>query len=233
MIAVLADVHGNLPALRAVLDEAERLGCDRLISLGDVTGYYAEPHLCIELLAERGALQLLGNHDSYLTSGTGCPRSRLVSTLMEHQRRVVGPAHLALLAGLAPSHEEGRLSFVHGGWEDPLDEYLYRVGRATLKGDAQVYFSGHTHVQRSIDFGDKFYCNPGSVGQPRDGDPRAAFAVFDGKRARLVRVPYDVEKTAAAMRRAGYTDERLWANLAGGTQIGGRIDRIVAEHEPL
>lgn len=226
MIAVISDVHGNFPALCAVLEEADRLGCQRVISLGDVTGYYPEPDKCIDLLVERGAIQLLGNHDSYLVEGTGCPRSRLVSSLLEHQSRVVRPDQVALLATLTSLHEEGDACFVHGGWEDPRDQYLYRVSAEKLSGDWRFYFSGHTHVQILATLGEKTYCNPGSVGQPRDGDPRAAFAVFDGKRIQLQRVPYEIDETAQAMRRAGYDDPRLWENLYIGAQIGGRIDKV-------
>ncbi|WP_342243478.1 metallophosphoesterase family protein [Pseudomonas sp. OTU5201] len=226
MIAVISDVHGNFPALRAVLAEADRLGCSRVISLGDVTGYYAEPEKCIDLLVARGAIQLLGNHDGYLTEGTGCPRSRLVSSLLEHQARVVRADQLALLASLSSLYEEGDACFVHGGWEDPRDQYLYRVSEDKLTGDWRFYFSGHTHVQVLATLGTKTYCNPGSVGQPRDGDPRAAFAVFDGSEVRLQRVAYDVDETVQAMRRAGYDEPRLWENLYIGAQIGGRVDKV-------
>lgn len=226
MIAVISDVHGNFPALRSVLAAADRLGCTRVISLGDVTGYYAQPDKCIDLLAERGAVQLLGNHDSYLVEGTACPRSRLVSSLLEHQAQVVRRDQVEMLAGLSSQYEEGNACFVHGGWEDPRDQYLYRVSPDKLSGPWRYYFSGHTHVQVLASLGEKIYCNPGSVGQPRDGDPRAAFALFDGTSIVLQRVAYDIEETAAAMRSAGYDEPRLWENLYIGAQIGGRIDKI-------
>lgn len=233
MLAILSDVHGNLPALRAVMDEVDRLGCDRIISLGDVTGYYSEPEKCIELLLARDATQLLGNHDFYLISGDGCPRSRLVSSLLEHQQKVVTASQLAFLRSLSSRHDEGDASFVHGGWENPLDQYMYRVSPDKLPGDKRFYFSGHTHVQGVIDFGGKSYCNPGSVGQPRDGDPRAAFATFNGSEITLHRVDYDIAATAEAMRRAGYSDPKLWENLYIGAQIGGRIDKLVADSGSL
>jgi predicted phosphodiesterase len=226
MIAVISDVHGNFPALRAVLAEADRLGCKRVISLGDVTGYYAEPDKCIDLLIERNAVQLMGNHDSYLVEGTGCPRSRLVSALLEHQVQVVRPDQVRFLADLCSWYEEADSCFVHGGWDDPRDEYLYRVSEEKLKGPWRFFFSGHTHVQTLAVLGRKTYCNPGSVGQPRDGDPRAAFAVFDGERICLQRVTYDIDATVLAMQKAGYTETRLWESLYVGAQIGGRIDKV-------
>lgn len=229
MIAVLSDVHGNFPALQAVIAEADRLGCERIISLGDVTGYYAEPQRCIELLSRRNAVQLLGNHDAYLVEGTGCPRSRLVSSLLEHQRKVVTAEQVAQLSTLSSAYQEGAASFVHGGWEDPRDQYIYRVSRELLKGDYRFYFSGHTHVQIVAQLGDKTYCNPGSVGQPRDGNPHAAFALFDGEQIHLQRVPYDIDATVRAMQDAGYSEARLWENLYIGAQIGGRIDQVIID----
>ena len=120
MIAIVSDIHRNLPALRAVLDAAGRLGCDRIISLGDVTGYYAEPGKCIDVLIERDAIQLLGNHDSYLVKGTDCPRSRVVNQLLQHQRKAVTQEQIQFLSTLKSRHDEGANSFVHGGWTDPL-----------------------------------------------------------------------------------------------------------------
>ena len=229
MIAIISDIHGNLPALRAVLDAAGRLGCDRIISLGDVTGYYAEPGGCIDLLIERGALQLLGNHDSYLVMGTGCPRSRVVNQLLEHQRKAVTPKQVRFLATLKSRHDEGANSFVHGGWTDPLDQYVYEVSEKALPGSSERYFSGHTHVQVLAEVNGKTYCNPGSVGQPRDGDSRAAFATLEGKDIALHRVAYDIDATVRAMREAGFEEPRLWENLYIGAQIGGRIDKVVVK----
>lgn len=227
MIAVLSDIHGNLPALLAVLEKVDELGCEHIISLGDVTGYYAQPGECIAELQHRNATQLLGNHDAYLVSGGACPRSRLVSELLQHQRRAVSAAQVEFLAGLEPKFERGDASFVHGGWRDPLDEYVYRVEAKRFPAGHRFYFSGHTHVQCVVPLGDgRTYCNPGSVGQPRDGDRRAAFALYDGKSANPYRVEYDIDATAQAMRDAGFDDERLWRNLYEGAQIGGRVDKV-------
>lgn len=227
MIAVVSDIHGNLPALRAVLGEIDKLGCDRIISLGDVTGYYAQPSECIRLLVERDAIQLLGNHDQYLVAGSGCPRSRLVSELLEHQERDVTAQQVSFLSGLESRYDEGDASFVHGGWRDPVDQYIYCVKAALFPAEFQFFFCGHTHVQCRIPLGDgRLFCNPGSVGQPRDGDCRSAFAIFTGTDVELHRVDYDIEETARAMRDAGYEEERLWMNLYDGAQIGGRIDEI-------
>jgi predicted phosphodiesterase len=230
MLGIVTDIHGNFPALQAVIAELDRLGCDRIISLGDVTGYYAEPDRCIDLLVEWDAIQLLGNHDEYLVSGSGCPRSRVVSDLLRHQVKAVTAEHIAMLSNLRPNFEEGENSFVHGGWVDPLDEYLYRLSPGMLPDGYRRFFCGHTHVQKLVDFEGKTFCNPGSVGQPRDGDPRAAFAVLNGDQISLHRVAYDIDRTVAAMRAAGFDEEWLWKNLYIGAQIGGRVDDILIEY---
>ena len=228
MIAVISDVHGNLPALDEVLREIDRLGCARIVCLGDVTGYYAQPGECLERLRGRDTIFLLGNHDKYLVEGTGCPRSRMISSLLVHQRIAVTEEQIRFLSGLSSHYEFGSATFVHGGWKDPLDQYLYSVGVNDLPGEFSFYFCGHTHVQFLHDFGGKRFCNPGSVGQPRDGDHRAAFATLTNEVVQLHRVEYDIDATAEAMRRAGYVDEKLWCNLYSGAQIGGRTDSIEA-----
>ncbi len=228
--AIVSDVHGNWPALRAVLDAIARLGCNRIISLGDVTGYYAQPALCLDALRERGTLQLLGNHDAYLVNSTSCERSKTIASLIPHQRSEVEGARLQFLSSLEPRHDEPTISCVHGSWDDPLDHYLYQVSEADLPGSYRYYFAGHTHVQHLADFGVKVFCNPGAVGQPRDGDPRASFIVLDDNGISLHRVAYDIEETKHAMLAAGFYDPRLWENLYLGTQIGGRIDRITTIH---
>jgi predicted phosphodiesterase len=228
MIAIIADIHGNLPALRAVIAFAESKGCKKIISLGDVTGYYAQPGECIDFLREHNALNILGNHDEYLTKGTSCPRSKTVSDLIHYQRSVVTANQLKWLSTLPLSLHESKKSFVHGGWNDFVDEYLYRISESSLPGDESQYFSGHTHVQVLARFSNKTYCNPGSVGQPRDGDPRAAFAILNGNEITLQRVDYDIDETAYAMKAAGFP-LRLYECLYRGAQIGGRVDKVILE----
>ena len=93
---------------------------------------------------------------------------------------------------------------VHGGWINPVDEYL-KPDKSYFDGIIGRYFaSGHTHVQRMDNFGSKVYCNPGSVGQPRDGDNRAAFAVFNGDNFELFRIKYDFAQMGKIMNDAGF-----------------------------
>ncbi|MBE7497023.1 MAG: metallophosphoesterase family protein [Verrucomicrobiaceae bacterium] len=225
-IAIISDVHGNYPALSKVLEEIDRMGCERIISLGDVTGYYAEPAACLDALRKRQAVQLLGNHDWYLATGASCERSRLVASLIHHQRNQIQGERLEFLKSLGSRHDEGEMTFVHGSWKDNIDEYIYQVGPEMLPPGYTYCFAGHTHVQFLTQFGGQFFCNPGSVGQPRDGDARAAFATLDSGAITLHRVAYDIDATVHSMKKAGYDNPRLWESLYIGAQIGGRIDKI-------
>ncbi|MGU3494603.1 metallophosphoesterase family protein [Xanthobacteraceae bacterium A53D] len=227
MIAVISDIHGNLPALEAVLARIDALGCTRIISLGDVVGYYAQPGPCIDLLRQRGIVNILGNHDHYIVSGTGCPRSKLVSEITEYQRTIISPDQRDWLAGSLSCLREGRVAFYHGGPDDPVDQYIYEVSPALFPQDTDTLFAGHTHVQVLINLGGKTFCNPGAVGQPRDGDWRAAFAILSAEGITLHRAEYDVDRTVFHMNAAGFP-ARCTDNLRIGAQIGGRIDRIAA-----
>ena len=100
----------------------------------------------------------------------------------------------------------GKVRMVHGGWTDPIDEYLKPSLDYFEKVDGDTFVSGHTHVQTLQKFANKIYCNPGSVGQPRDGDPRAAFAVYDGQNFELHRVTYDMQRVFDLMAAAGFND---------------------------
>ena len=226
MIAIVSDIHGNLPALKAVLAKTDALGCARVISLGDVAGYYAQPGECIDLLREYRAVNILGNHDFYLVSGSACPRSKLVAEITEYHRKIVTTEQVAWLRQ-SPSHIiEGDRYFVHGGWKDHMDQYLYKLSISDFPEPAKYLFSGHTHVQALLPVQDKTYCNPGSVGQPRDGNPQAAFAVLTEEGVDLYRVEYDIDLTAFHMQKAGFSPH-TYENLYIGAQIGGRIDTVI------
>lgn len=225
MLAILSDIHANLPALKAVIADAESCGCTRFISLGDVVGYGAQPGECIDLLQSLQVTNILGNHDSYITRNENCPRSRVVSQIIEYQRTVLTSQHVNWLRNSVDLLREDGLMFVHGGPDDHCDQYLYKVSENTVPQDVRWLFSGHTHVQIRVDFKDRGYCNPGSVGQPRDGDCRAAYATLDGDKLQLHRVVYDIERAVAAMKVAGF-EPLCYENLYLGAQIGGRIDTI-------
>jgi putative phosphoesterase len=226
MIALISDIHGNYPALQAVLREIDRLNCASIISLGDVAGYYCMLNECIEELKARKIVNLRGNHDDYLLSGKGCPRSQSASRCLAFQERSLGPAHRQWLEQSLMFLTLGEASLVHGGWIDPLDEYLYDLQPEYFTGrPGRFFFSGHTHVQVLADLDGRIYCNPGSVGQPRDGDPRAAYALWDGAEVTLKRVEYDVDSMCRRMRDAGF-ESHYYQNLLNGTRIGGGTSTV-------
>ena len=111
---------------------------------------------------------------------------------------------------------------VHAGWIDPLEEYIVDPQESYFRDrPGTIFLSAHTHVPLVRTFQDKLYANPGSVGQPRDGDRRASFAVLDGRQIRIERVAYDMEATARAMRDAGFSSY-YYSNLFTGTRIGAK-----------
>lgn len=226
MIAIISDIHANLTALEAVLSDAEKQGCQRYICLGDVAGYYTEINECIEALSAIRELVLIrGNHDQYLISGHGCARSKHVTATLEYQQSVIKPENLSWLKSSQTHHEEEATYYTHGGPQDNLEQYVYSVSDEVFPEGFSRLVVGHTHVQMELKFGRKTFCNPGSVGQPRDGDPRAAYAIFDNGKFALRRVRYDIKRTQTRTQQAGFP-EYSYANLSIGAQVGGRIDSI-------
>ena len=205
-IAFISDIHGNYPALQAVLAELDRRGIDRIYCTGDVVGYYTQINECCRELRARRIPTVMGNHDWYLAGGGFCPRSRSVNDCLAYQRRIVEREHLEWLRTLPVHLEVDGIGMVHGGWGDPLDEYLKPTADYFASLPANTFVSGHTHVQTLQRFGGKTYCNPGSVGQPRDGDPRAPFATCNPGEFRLHRVEYDMQEVFDLMEAAGFDD---------------------------
>ncbi|MBR0847041.1 metallophosphoesterase family protein [Bradyrhizobium diazoefficiens] len=206
-IAFISDIHGNFEALKAVLAEIDRMRVSEIVCVGDVVGYYSQVNECCEELRRRGVQSVLGNHDWYLGYGGYCTRSKSVNECLAYQRKVITSDNLDWLKTFRVHMQVGDAQIVHGGWEDPIDEYLRAPTTEYFERlQGQVFVSGHTHVQSLHRFGERTYCNPGSVGQPRDGDPRAAFATFDGKTFALHRVEYNMQMVFDLMEAAGFND---------------------------
>ncbi len=223
MIAIISDIHGNHIALKAVLNELDLLGIDKILCLGDIGGYYCQINECCESLQERNVFSLLGNHDWYLVNSEQCPRSNSVNRCLDYQRGVISKANLDWLASLNSQAYVNGLNIVHGGWHDPLDEYVEPSVKYFLSIPGCFFASGHTHMPCIWSGGGKTYCNPGSIGQPRDGDPRASFAIFDNMRFSLYRISYDFKLLQQKMQHVGF-DEYIYRNLAFGIKIGGSND---------
>jgi len=226
MIALIADIHGNYPALQAVLKDLDSLGCDEIISLGDVAGYYCMVNECIDILRQRSVTHLMGNHDEYIITRSHCPRSRSANRCLDYQQGKLTDINRRWLEQAPERFTSHNASFVHGGWNDPIDEYLIKIHESYFEPLAgKFFFSGHTHVQALVPFSEKVYCNPGSVGQPRDGDPRAAYAIFEKGEISLRHVEYDINAIATAMKTAGF-EPGYSSNLYMGTRIGGNLTAV-------
>lgn len=235
-IAVISDVHGNLAALEAVLAGIGRLGADEILSLGDVVGYGPDPSACLAAVRERCTVCLAGNHDAAVAG-----RSSL-GNFNEYARRAaawttaaLSAAELAYLAAQPLVARREGLLLVHASPREPEAwHYLFGPEDAAGQFDAfseQLCLVGHTHRPGILALdpegtvtpgafplaarrGRRCLVNAGSVGQPRDRDPRASFLLLDGVRGVLTvhRVAYPVERTQRRMREAGlpaFLAERL------------------------
>ena len=229
LTAILSDIHGNLPALESVLEDMAKYNIDKVISLGDVSGYYPFINEVIELLRKHKAVNLIGNHDRYIIDNTECPRSTSANACLSYQKSVITDENRVWLSKSSASIVSGDTSYVHGGWDDPEDEYLYKISPSYFERFNQKYFfCGHTHVQKHIKLNNgQSFTNPGSVGQPRDGVNTAAYCLYDEKNTsvELRRVSYDIDIVADKMKALGF-EEKFYINLYAGARIGGNIDSI-------
>ena len=141
---------------------------------------------------------------------------------------MITPDNLAWLATSLDQLRVGLDLFVHGGPDDCLEQYIYRVTPALCREGLQRLFCGHTHVQVLYRLERLLFCNPGSVGQPRDGNPKAAYALLAPDGVQLKRVEYDIAATEDSMKSAGFPDFSF-TNLRKGAQVGGRVDQIILE----
>lgn len=222
-LAVISDVHGNYPALKAVLEDIDKSNIEEIICLGDVVGYYCQVNECIDLIRERGIRCLLGNHDYYMISGTCC-ESKTVKMCIDYQSTIIREDNFEWLKTLRLAYDTDVISFRHGGWSDAIEQRIKVFDFNWVKDFPQkLFFSGHTHIQ-GVQYdgqGEKVYCNPGSVGQPRDDDPRAAYAIVNADETiELRRVEYDIDEIVNQMKLANQGDW-IWKGLYTGEKVGG------------
>ncbi|MGF7050594.1 putative phosphoesterase [Paenibacillus sp. DS2015] len=204
MIGIISDIHGNYVALKKVLEAIDDMNINEIYCLGDVVGYYSQVNEVCDELRARNISCVMGNHDWYMVARSFCTRSESVNDCLQYQKKVISEVNLAWLSTFPFYRDIDNLRMVHGGWSNPIDEYLEFSDDYFNKVDGINFVSGHSHVQNIKYFGDKVYCNPGSVGQPRDGDPRAAFATWDGEYFQLHRVSYDIGAVGILMDAAGF-----------------------------
>ena len=245
LTCVLADVHANLPALEAVLADARGRGADSFLFLGDAIGYGPHPAECIRLLADlRRAVLVRGNHDHAIATGHfELGMNGLARQCAEWTRAALGKSDLEWLVNLPTDHVEEGWVAVHGAPKDP-HRFLAYVYELTYEDNLRylrdhkipLCFYGHTHVQlthvelaagptklpgpRTFEIEPKhqYLVNPGSVGQPRDGDSRAAYALWNRPTGEVttLRVAYDVEQTIKGLHAAGLPSQ-LEQRLRGGS----------------
>jgi predicted phosphodiesterase len=228
-IAVISDVHANLEALQAVLKEIDDLGVDEIYHLGDAVGYYTNPNECVDILRERGIATIMGNHDA-VACGLEDPlffRSSAKKAALWTSDQLRNDVRDYLQSLPEEMSFNGSCLGVHGSptcrddyiidWLDATRQIEYLNGRPV-----NICFFGHSHraamfsergVEHSLDIsrshkllpGGRYLVNPGSVGQPRDRDPRAAFCILDTDlhAVDFHRVEYDVDSTSVKLHKAG------------------------------
>jgi diadenosine tetraphosphatase ApaH/serine/threonine PP2A family protein phosphatase len=242
--AVFSDIHSNRQALEAVFASVDEAGLDEVWCLGDMVGYGADPDSCTALVRERCATCLAGNHDLAVLGALDIGSfSEGAAAAVEWTRENVREETLAFLAELDPAGAREEVGLFHASPRDPIWEYVISSDQAEAGFGAmeqRVGLIGHSHTalffvcapdespayaqgaQATDGFEvdlptGRWLLNPGSVGQPRDGDSRAAWLELDTEKwtARWHRVPYDVEAAGAAIRAAG-----LPASLAERLEVG-------------
>lgn len=196
-IALLADIHGNFPALKTVLATPEFRAADRAFCLGDVVGYYSFPNECATLLQVHRIQTILGNHDAAFLADKPCRDNAVGRASQQLMRELVSPATRDFLVSL-PDHLELELAgvrvlLVHGSPSNRLNEYVNPDDPVEMPPGVGLLAMGHTHRAFVRKTGDALMLNPGSVGQPRDGQSGACFATVDleTKVALLHRISYD------------------------------------------
>jgi diadenosine tetraphosphatase ApaH/serine/threonine PP2A family protein phosphatase len=207
VLAVLYDIHGNLPALDAVLGDAEQAGATRHLLGGDYALFGPWPAETVARLDALEAFWIRGNGERWTADPAGAPDDPVVQGAIEASRAELGDALVERLGALPGEHAHGEVRFVHASPPSDVRGFSPEQGEDDTELLAAVgedrLFVGHTHIQfqrRSLERGIEVI-NPGSVGMPFDGDTRAAYAlVAPGGEVELRRVAYDHERSAAAVR---------------------------------
>jgi len=224
--AIIADIHANLAAFTAVLDDIDgRGGVEEVWCLGDVVGYGPDPHQCLELLCRYNHVCVAGNHDwaaiDKLDTSDFNPDAAAACRWTGQQ---LTPEDIHYLESLPLVIERGDFTLVHGSPREPIWEYLLSTTSARENFacfQSQFCLVGHSHVPLIFEYSEDGACslsqfpaggvlglaenrliiNPGGVGQPRDGDPRASYAIYDSEAGTisLYRIPYNIGVTQARM----------------------------------
>jgi predicted phosphodiesterase len=233
-IAILSDIHGNATALSAVLADMDAFSVDLVISLGDNIGYGPEPEKVVTMLRHRNISSVIGNHElainrpDFLKWFNPTARTSLEKTL-----EMISPATIAYIAKLGYCMVLGNCRFVHGFPPGSPTVYLFEVTPQKLKNTLErmnewICFVGHTHLLEMISFNgnevgreflkegeiylnpdEKYIINAGSVGQPRDGDNKSKYLIWDPAASKIIirSVPYNVDETVRKIFQAGLPEQ--------------------------
>ncbi len=236
--AILGDIHSNLHALEVVLADARARGCSRYVCVGDVVGYNANPRECVDRIREVCAAVVRGNHDHYCASETALEGFHpLAADVAQWTRQMLTPDQLEWLGSLPYTQRVESFTLVHSTLDTP-EKWGYVFDRYEAEQNfnyqkTTVCFFGHTHVPLAfektsevrfglynkihVQLGRYYFINVGSVGQPRDGDPRAAYVTYNlaTGEVELHRLEYDIAGAQKAIRDAGLP-ERLAQRLELG-----------------
>jgi putative phosphoesterase len=221
-IGIISDIHSNLPALEAAWARLGELKADIIYCLGDTVGYGPSPNECLAIVRERCAVVLKGNHDSGLVGETPLSDfNKYGLKAIQWSQKVVTKENLEYLKSLPFTSVQNGITLAHASPHQP-EEWTYVLTlRAAKDGftafSTNLCFIGHTHVPVIIGEdgsinryknGGRFLINVGSIGQPRDGNPKSAFGLLDTENGsyELIRVEYDAEKVAKAIDDAGLPD---------------------------
>ena len=229
LVAFISDVHGNLPALEAVVEKLE--ACDEIYCCGDVVGYYPFPNEVVELLISLDVKSVLGNHDYAVLTNDFTGFNSIAREAGVWTVKHISDRSLDYLAELPFSIKTELFEIYHGMPGEGLEslfEYVFPEDDLEYLIDDRSVVVGHSHIQfvrwfnslnSQLDpFYPLFFLNPGSVGQPRDGDPRAAYALLDTEswKVKLERTKYNIEEVCEAVEKAGLPDflcERLYRGV--------------------
>ncbi len=228
-IAVISDIHSNLDALSTVISSIPEH--DQLFCLGDIVGYGSQPNEVIAQIQQLNpSLVLMGNHDHAIVTGITEGFSSHAAEAIRWTRERISLDNLAFLSRLTPSRkvelDSVSIAAYHASPLDPLFDYVFptlsnpEVTALVRAAEAQVVLLGHTHVPMQYSAGEVMLANPGSVGQPRDGDPRASYAILDLEGRTLSfdvkRVNYDIDSAATKILREGlpkFLADRLYMGM--------------------
>ncbi|MEZ6092756.1 MAG: metallophosphoesterase family protein [Pirellulaceae bacterium] len=246
-IAIISDIHGNLEALDAVLQDIDQHKVDEIYCLGDVVGYGPNPGECVDRVRNL-QMCLLGNHDNgalFDPDGFSNVAEKAIFWTRDQLEHTacnpdVARARWDFLAKLPRTHRDDRFMFVHGSPRSPLNEYVFPEDIYNQRKIERIFsfinlycFQGHTHVPGIFTDNCRFYSpdeigsryqmgeqklmvNVGSVGQPRDGDPRSCYVTLDGENLQFHRVAYDAQKTCEKILQIAELDDFLGHRLLEG-----------------